>query len=395
MPEGITVESGAIAVRSAGAKDAAEGLFALAHALVNDCERFEAFVDGGREVDGGAKDGDQMTDAMVSVTERPSDDAAAETTSVVTPLRSGATGWPGLIVDTGPAAVRRLLEFFAGPTGNARTVAAAATTARQLLGWCETRGLPVEPISSLHVTAYIRIHPGPRPTVKQHLGAIRMACDWLLLAQVLPVSPTAADRGPKHVVTKRATPALSPTEARKRLECIDTGTRARFTPRFRPGIATVFRAMPFDRTSRIPRRPAASTRVREASWHSADPVAHSLRTCRANRRRGSLVSSCGDSRGVGARNIHVRRSPFASAQTSDPAYPADFGDGGENDSLTNAPPREPPARGPCPSREFAASARISSRQWADRRAASLLQAPLSCLGLLVGELPTRTRSSRG
>ena len=64
------------------------------------------------------------------------------------------------------------------------------------------------------------------PTVKQHLAAIRMLGDWLVVSQVLPVNPAAAVRGPKHVVTKGATPVLSPAEARRLLDAIDTGTLA-------------------------------------------------------------------------------------------------------------------------------------------------------------------------
>ena len=63
-------------------------------------------------------------------------------------------------------------------------------------------------------------------TVKQHLAAIRMLGDWLVVSQVLPVNPAAAVRGPKHVVTKGATLVLSPAEARRLLEAIDTGTLA-------------------------------------------------------------------------------------------------------------------------------------------------------------------------
>ena len=59
--------------------------------------------------------------------------------------------------------------------------------------------------------------------MKQHLAAIRMLGDWLVVSQVLPVNTTAAVRGPKHVITKGATPVLSPAEARKLLETIDTG----------------------------------------------------------------------------------------------------------------------------------------------------------------------------
>ena len=133
---------------------------------------------------------------------------------------------PQMIVDAGPSAVARFLEFFAGRIANARTRAAYGRAVGQFLGWCEARGLQLRDISPLHVAAYIRAHPGSAPTVKQHLAAIRMLGDWLVVSQVLPVNPAAAVRGPKHVVTKGATPVLSPAEARKLLESIDTDALA-------------------------------------------------------------------------------------------------------------------------------------------------------------------------
>ena len=94
----------------------------------------------------------------------------------------------------------------------------------QFLAWCAARGLALTAVSPLHVAAYIRTHPGSAPTVKQHLAAIRMLGDWLVVSQVLPVNPAAAVRGPTHVVTTGATPVLSPAEARRLLEAIDPGT---------------------------------------------------------------------------------------------------------------------------------------------------------------------------
>ena len=82
----------------------------------------------------------------------------------------------------------------------------------QFRAWCEARGLVLKAVSPLHVAVYIRTHPGSAPTVKQHLAAIRMLGDWLVVSQVLPVNPAAAGRGPKHVVTTGATPVLSPAE---------------------------------------------------------------------------------------------------------------------------------------------------------------------------------------
>ena len=122
---------------------------------------------------------------------------------------------PPLIVDAGPAAVEKFLEFFAARIANRRTRAAYGRAVGQFLAWCEARGLALAAVAPLHVAAYIRTHPGSAPTVKQHLAALRMLGDWLVVSQVLPVNPAAAVRGPKHVVTTGATPVRAPAEARR------------------------------------------------------------------------------------------------------------------------------------------------------------------------------------
>ena len=67
------------------------------------------------------------------------------------------------------------------PIANARTRAAYGRAVGQFLGWCEARGLRLRDVSPLHVAAYIQTHPGSVPTVKQHLAAIRMLGDWLVV----------------------------------------------------------------------------------------------------------------------------------------------------------------------------------------------------------------------
>jgi integrase len=57
--------------------------------------------------------------------------------------------------------------------------------------------------------------------VKQHLAAIRMLFDWLVVGQVIAVNPASPVRGPKHSVKKGKTPVLSSEEARKLLDSID------------------------------------------------------------------------------------------------------------------------------------------------------------------------------
>ena len=102
---------------------------------------------------------------------------------------------PRLIVDAGPAAVEKFLEFFAARIANRRTRAAYGRAVGQFLAWCAARGLGLTAVAPLHVAAYIRTHPGSAPTVKQHLTAIRMLGDWLVVSQVIPVNPAAAVRG--------------------------------------------------------------------------------------------------------------------------------------------------------------------------------------------------------
>src|SRR4030081_2403369 len=131
---------------------------------------------------------------------------------------------PQIVLDAGPAAVERFLEFFAAQLANDQTREAYGRAAGQFLAWCEARGLRLRALAPLHLAAYIRTHRGSVPTVKQHLAAIRVLCDWLVVSQILPANPAAAVRGPKHVVTTGSTPVLSAAETRTLLDAIDLGS---------------------------------------------------------------------------------------------------------------------------------------------------------------------------
>ena len=162
-----------------------------------------------------------MSEALVPAVTRPP----------VARTGTAAMALPAVIVAAGPVAVERFLEFFAASIANGRTRAAYGRAVGQFLSWCAARGLGLRAIAPLHVAAYIRTHPGSAPTVKQHLAAIRVLCDWLVIHQVLPVNPAAAVRGPKHVVTKGATPVLTPAETRSLLDGIDPGSLVRLRDR--------------------------------------------------------------------------------------------------------------------------------------------------------------------
>ena len=68
-----------------------------------------------------------------------------------------------VIVDAGPAAVERFLEFFSAAIANGRTRAAYERAAGQFLAWCASRGLTLRAIAPLHchtlratgITAYL------------------------------------------------------------------------------------------------------------------------------------------------------------------------------------------------------------------------------------------------
>ena len=206
LPEGVTVAPGRIEVRFTEGEG---GRRAALRARAGADERLRALRDDRRQ---GGEVG--MSEALVPVVDRR---------EIARP-GAAAVVLPEVIVDAGPAAVERFLEFFAAAIANDRTRAAYGQAVGQFLGWCGARGLGLRAIAPLHVAAYIRTHPGSVPTVKQHLAAIRALLDWLVVHQMLPVNPAASVRGPKHVVTKGATPVLTPAETRSLLDRIDTGT---------------------------------------------------------------------------------------------------------------------------------------------------------------------------
>ena len=60
-----------------------------------------------------------------------------------------------------------------------------------------------------------------KPSVKQHLAAIRQLFDYLVTGGLLLSNPAGAVRGPKYVVKRGKTPVLSADQARQLLDSID------------------------------------------------------------------------------------------------------------------------------------------------------------------------------
>jgi site-specific recombinase XerD len=121
---------------------------------------------------------------------------------------------------------KRFWEFFTANIRNKNTRKAYFIAVTQFSKWCERRTLEIESIQPIHVAAYIE-QLGTvlaKPSVKQHLAAIRMLFDWLVTGQVVPLNPAHAVRGPKHSVKKGKTPVLSAEEMGALLASIPTDT---------------------------------------------------------------------------------------------------------------------------------------------------------------------------
>ena len=138
-------------------------------------------------------------------------------------IRAGIDMLPAAITAAGPRTSERFIEFFTANIRNRNTRMAYALAVRQFFDWCEQRGLRLDAIRPTTVAAYIE-QLGivmAKPSVKQHLAAVRQLFDYLVTGGILPSNPAGAVRGPKYVVKRGKTPVLSADQARQLLDSID------------------------------------------------------------------------------------------------------------------------------------------------------------------------------
>jgi hypothetical protein len=111
---------------------------------------------------------------------------------------------PSLIEAAGETATRRFPEFFTAQIRNPNTRAAYARAITSLLDRSESRGVRTSMRSGQSSWRAISrtSRPPTAPTVKQHLAAIHMIFDWLVVGQNVESNPASALRRPKHVVKR-------------------------------------------------------------------------------------------------------------------------------------------------------------------------------------------------
>lgn len=114
-----------------------------------------------------------------------------------------------MVANAGDRAARRFLEFFAASIANDNTRMAYYRAVCAFFAWLDEYDIDgLADIEPFHVAAYIKAlkvsdpgkrsvkeHAAARPTVKQHLAAIRMLFDWFTVGQVLAINPAHAVRG--------------------------------------------------------------------------------------------------------------------------------------------------------------------------------------------------------
>ena len=141
---------------------------------------------------------------------------------------------PAAIAKAGDRAARRFLEFFAASIENDNTRMAYYRAVCSFFAWLDEHSIGELPdIEPFHVAAYLKAlkvseagdrfvkeRAAAKPTVKQHLAAIGMLFDWLVVGQILASNPAHAVRGPKHVVKRGKTPVLNEEQARRLLASI-------------------------------------------------------------------------------------------------------------------------------------------------------------------------------
>lgn len=133
---------------------------------------------------------------------------------------------PAAVARAGRKATKRFFEFFTANIRNKNTRDAYYRALVDFFAWCEDYGFELIDIEPIVVAAYVEYlgQVYSKPTIKQHLAAIRMCFDWLVTGQILPMNPAASVRGPSYVIKRGKTPVLTAEEARQLLDSVDTST---------------------------------------------------------------------------------------------------------------------------------------------------------------------------
>ena len=104
------------------------------------------------------------------------------------------------------------LELLGARVRNPNTRSAYRVAWRSFLAFCSARQLELENVKAYHVGAWLDQHPGSRSTQRQHLAAVRLLFDSLMMRGVVEYNPAARARPPRLVRESSQTPVFEEAE---------------------------------------------------------------------------------------------------------------------------------------------------------------------------------------
>jgi site-specific recombinase XerD len=104
------------------------------------------------------------------------------------------------------------LELMGARVRNPNTRSAYRVAWRSFLAFCSARQLELESVKAYHVGSWLDQHPGSRSTQRQHLAAVRLLFDLLMMRGVVEYNPAARARPPRLVRESSQTPVFEEAE---------------------------------------------------------------------------------------------------------------------------------------------------------------------------------------
>ena len=104
------------------------------------------------------------------------------------------------------------LELLGARVRNPNTRSAYRVAWRSFLAFCSARQLELESVKAYHVGSWLDQHPGSRSTQRQHLAAVRLLFDSLMMRGVVEYNPASRARPPGLVRESSHTPVFEEAE---------------------------------------------------------------------------------------------------------------------------------------------------------------------------------------
>lgn len=113
------------------------------------------------------------------------------------------------------------LEIMGARLRNPNTRSSYRVAWSSFLAFCSKRQLELEAVKAYHVGAWLDQHPGSKSTQRQHLAAVRLLFDQLMMRGVIEYNPAARARPPRLVRDTSRTPVFEEAEIEAFLNSIN------------------------------------------------------------------------------------------------------------------------------------------------------------------------------